>query len=180
MIAGKTETPLLIINGSARSDGDTGSAIRSLLERLPLPTTHVDLCEKRIQRFDYAEPAREDDFGDLVELMLGHPSILFATPVHWYAMSGLMKTFFDRLTDLLSKRDPPRRGRRLAGREIWLLAVGSDPDLPPGFEQPFAMTAGCFAMVWRGSFYVRSGRSRSGSQIGALADALAAGPRPHI
>ena len=70
-------------------------------------------------------------------------------------MSGLMKMFFDRLTDLLAPENRPL-GRALAGRETGLLATGIDPLLPPGFEEPFARTAAYFDMHWREVVYIRS------------------------
>lgn len=36
--------------------------------------------------------------------------------------------------------------------------TGTDPEPPAGFEEPFARTAGFFAMDWRGMAYVRSDR----------------------
>jgi putative NADPH-quinone reductase len=85
-----------------------------------------------------------------------------------------MKTLFDRLSDLLSGRNPERRGRALAGREAWLLAVGSDPHLPDGFERPFQMTADYLGMRWREGFYVRSGKAADESTIEKLAAELRA------
>ncbi len=41
--------------------------------------------------------------------------LIFATPVYWYSMSGIMKVFFDRITDLLTiKKDI---GRKLKGKK---------------------------------------------------------------
>jgi hypothetical protein len=82
--------------------------------------------------------------------------VIFATPVYWYAMAGPMKTFFDRMTDLIV--DPKNRetGRALAGRSVWLLATGTDDGMPPGFHEPFARTAEYFGMLWRGAVYCRS------------------------
>ena len=168
------EASILIILGSARSDGDTAKAVEALASRFG-GARIADLATKSILPFDYAEPAPNDDFAALAALMLEHRSIVFATPVYWYAMSGIMKTFFDRLTDLTSGRDPQGRGRQLQGRDVWLLAVGSDPELPKGFDQPFERTAGYLGMRWRGGFYVRTGRSRDDSAIGALRDALSRG-----
>jgi hypothetical protein len=67
-----------------------------------------------------------------------------------------MKTFFDRLTDLLVDPEGRRIGRALAGRSVWLLSTGTDETLPLGFVEPFALTAGYFDMVWREAFYCRS------------------------
>jgi putative NADPH-quinone reductase len=163
----------LILLGSARSNGDTARAAEALAAQLgPEPATLLDLGARSILPFDYGNPAPADDFGTVADLMLAHRAIVFATPVYWYAMSGVIKTFFDRFSDLLSGRDPERRGRGLAGREVWLLVVGTDPALPAGFELPFARTAEYLAMDWSGAFYVRSGKATETNQIARLAEAL--------
>ena len=173
MSGGAAEASILIILGSARPNGDTAQAAEALASRLG-GAKILDLAAKRIFPFDYDDPAPDDDFAAVAAQMLAHRSIVFATPVYWYAMSGIMKTFFDRLSDLTSARDPQRRGRQLRRREVWLLAVGTDAELPQGFEQPFARTADYLGMAWRGGFYVRTGRSPNSSAIGELGEALAA------
>lgn len=42
------------------------------------------------------------------------------------------------------------------GHDLWLLSTGTDDDLPPGFQEPFARTAGYFGMIWREAAYCRS------------------------
>jgi multimeric flavodoxin WrbA len=71
-------------------------------------------------------------------------TIIFATPVYWYAMSGLMKVFFDRFTELLSTHKP--LGKALKGKKIYLISTGSESELPPGFETPFKLTSEYFEM----------------------------------
>jgi multimeric flavodoxin WrbA len=145
----------LVIMGSARGDGNTRRAVDRLCRHLADRVTVVDLSALFIAPFSYAGVA-EDDFLPIVDRMLAHEQIVFATPVYWYAMSGLMKTFFDRITDLLL--DPDKRGlaRSLAGREAWLLATGTGEALPAGFHEPFAGTAAYLDMRWREAFYIRS------------------------
>lgn len=155
------EAGLLILLGSARSDGDTASAIAKLTAALAVETELIDLAKLRLLPFDYGRPAQADDFDQVVDRILDHRALLIATPVYWYAMSGHMKTFFDRLSDLLSGRDPLRRGPRLAGRHLWLLAVGTDPELPDGFEVPFAATAGYLGLKWQGACYCHRGKDAS-------------------
>lgn len=118
----------------------------------------MELATLNLQPFDYAQPIQQDDFERVVERLLAHQRIVFATPVYWYAMSGRMKTLFDRLTDLSSDRDHGRRGRALRRRQIWVLAVGTGPALPEGFDIPFASTAGYLGMLWRSICYVPVGR----------------------
>ncbi|MCD6515660.1 MAG: flavodoxin family protein [Candidatus Odinarchaeota archaeon] len=40
----------------------------------------------------------EDDMRKLYEMVLESNGIIFATPIYWYAPSGVMKNFIDRLT----------------------------------------------------------------------------------
>jgi putative NADPH-quinone reductase len=145
----------LLILGSARDDGCTRGAAERLRNALGPGCLLADLCAYRIEPFRYAAPP-DDDFVALAGLMVQHEAIVFATPVYWYAMSGLMKIFFDRLTDLTGPDESRPLGRLLRGRSIWLLATGTDVALPTGFEEPFARTAAYFGMHWRGGIYLQA------------------------
>ena len=92
-----------------------------------------------------------DQYFILVDKLLLHETIVFATPVYWYAMSGLLKSFFDRFTDLVTIRKT--LGRQLKGRKILVIAVGADEDLPAGFEVPFQRTANYLDMTYDGLVY---------------------------
>jgi len=155
----------LVLIGSARSDGHTALAARRLCRALG-GTRAIDLAARTIEPFRYDRTDDRDDFRSIVGAMLAHPTIVLATPVYWYAMSGVMKRFFDRLTDLLMDADARSIGRALAVRDLWVLATGTDPALPPGFDEPFARTAGYFGMTWRGSAYVQF----TDGELGAHAD----------
>jgi putative NADPH-quinone reductase len=169
---------LLIVSGSARPGGDTGRAVARLRELLGVPSDLADLSGIDIAPFAYApRPEAQDGFDGLVERMLAARTLLFATPVYWYAMSGRMKTLFDRFTDLLTDRDADaRRGRSLAGRDMWMLAVGADPELPPGFEVPFRMSADYLGLAWQGAGYVPAGAREAVREeaLAHLAQAIAA------
>jgi multimeric flavodoxin WrbA len=167
---------VLTIVGTARAEGNTAAASNHLRRRLDLNDDQViDLRSCDLAPFSYEPKAASDDFPMIVERMVRHRHIVFATPVYWYAMSGLMKTLFDRFTDLLVVPEGRTRGRALAGRNVWLLATGTDQALPAGFEQPFASTAQYFDMRWREAFYLRVDESRAPTeQDFAVVDALAA------
>ena len=83
--------------------------------------------------------------------MLRHHIIVFATPVYWYAMSGLMKTFFDRFTDIVTTKK--HLGIQLKGKSSLLLAVGTDQELPDGFEIPFKLSSDYLNMTYQGCIY---------------------------
>ncbi|MEJ8802374.1 flavodoxin family protein [Pontibacter sp. H249] len=145
--------PPLIILGSARKNSDT----RKLIDKLFLDKdiALLDLLDYKVNgyKYDGNYPA-SDEFLKLIEVVLQHEQLVFATPVYWYTMSGLMKTFFDRLTDIVTAHKA--LGRRMAGKESFLLAVGAEDTLPPGFEEPFKLTSAYFHMHFKYTYYARA------------------------
>jgi putative NADPH-quinone reductase len=139
----------LVILGSARSDGNTSRAVNLLFSK----NSDFDLCDLQefvIQPYSYVtEP--KDDFLPLVDLILKHSILVFATPVYWYAMSGVMKVFLDRWTDLITRHKS--KGRALAGKKTFLIATGGGENMPEGFEIPFQMTSQYLGMIYEGGLY---------------------------
>lgn len=147
-----TALPLVIL-GSARPDGDTRRAVD-----IAFPSGAIDLvtlAHHHIGGYDYAHANAEDAFGAAADAMHAANKIIFATPVYWYAMSAPLKIFFDRLTDLTENRKSA--GKALAGKQVWVIATGTEHALPEGFEVPFARTADYFGMLYRGCAYLHTG-----------------------
>jgi len=143
-------TPPLVLLASARSAGHTAALVRHVFA--PPDCVVTDLLATPLAPYSYAGHYLPGDaFAGLTRQLLAHEIIVLATPVYWYAMSGLLKTFFDRLTDLTTNHKS--LGRQLRGKRLFLLATGTDADLPPGFEEPFRRTARYFDMTFGGSLY---------------------------
>lgn len=143
----------LVILGSARADGETRRAVN-----IAFPPDAIDLAilpNVVIGGYDYDHRNASDGFAAIVEAMRDAAGIVFATPVYWYAMSAPLKIFFDRLTDLTENLKA--HGKTLAGKSVWVIATGTEPVLPEGFEVPFARTAEYFDMRYRGAFYLHTG-----------------------
>jgi multimeric flavodoxin WrbA len=143
----------LVILGSARPDGETRRAIEIAF---PNNADLVVLSHHHIGGYDYAHSNDGDEFRLVMEAMLKHERLVFATPVYWYAMSAPLKIFFDRLTDLLETAKAG--GRALTGKKVWMMASGTEEALPEGFEVPFRRTAEYFAMEYRGCVYLYTGQ----------------------
>ena len=141
---------ILVVLGSARKQSDTENLLRLILPEVEY--TLLDLLDYKITPYCYSGNYPTDDaFEQVTTALLRHEVIIWATPVYWYAMSGLLKTCFDRLNDLITIRK--ETGRKLKGKNTFLIAVGADAELPDGFLVPFKDTAAYLDMHFQDYFY---------------------------
>ncbi|WP_109098479.1 flavodoxin family protein [Aquimarina sp. AU58] len=140
----------IIILGSSNSNGDTYKAASFVSQQMNYSI--IDLKAKYISEFDYEFKNRNDDFHPLIhEIVNQYDLIIFATPVYWYTMSGILKTFLDRISDCLKiKKDV---GRKLRGMEMAVLSCGSDKQLKDGFHMPFVETSKYLGMKYIGDVH---------------------------
>lgn len=140
----------VIIQGSSRSDGNTSKIVSFIQERTGFDS--IDLKSKHIGPFDYDFKNKGDDFLPLMtEIVYNYDIIIFATPVYWYSMSGIMKNFFDRISDCL--KTEKELGRKLRGKNMGMVSCGSDSELKKGFEMPFAESANYLGMSYLGNIH---------------------------
>ena len=104
----------IIVQGSSRSNGNTNKIVQFLQSHLECD--FIDLSECDIRQYDYKNRNQNDDFLTTIEKIVEYDLIIFATPVYWYSMSGIMKTFFDRITDCLNI--DKEIGRKLHGKNM--------------------------------------------------------------
>ncbi len=155
-----TKNPLVII-GSARRQSDTGSFVEFTFDTINYKA--INLLDYTISPYDYDNKYSDQDaFLKIIDEILNHNTIVFATPVYWYSMSGNMKVFFDRLTDLVTTKK--QIGRQLKGKSVFLIAVGTDEKIPEGFEVPFKLTSDYFEMKYETSVYFSSKADKGLSQ----------------
>ena len=145
-----------VLLGSSRGDGNTRMAVDLALGGTAVEV--IDLGQLDIGMYDYDHANASDDFLPLIERLASKSLWILATPVYWYAMSGRMKVFFDRLSDLVTIRKA--RGRSLKGTTVAVLASGTDTALPEGFEAPFRQTCDYLGMRYAGALYVQFGDER--------------------
>ena len=136
----------MIILGSSRSDGDT----RKMADIIASYTDAkiIDLKSKNISYFDYEHKNMDDDFIPTMLEILEYDNLIFATPVYWFSMSAIMKTFFDRFSDLLHQKK--ELGYRLKGKNMYLTTNSSTAILTRHFETPFEDTAIYLSMKYKG------------------------------
>ncbi len=135
----------LIVLGSARGDGNTAAAVRDLENRVDGKI--LDLLDYNIAAYDYGnEYPAGDDFLSLARRIVTYDRLVLASPVYWYSMSGGMKIFLDRFTDLLTYHKD--LGRRLRGKELGVLSCSSERGVNPGFYEPFRLSAEYLGMEY--------------------------------
>lgn len=140
----------VIIQGSSKSNGDTNTVVNYL------NTTNqfdiIDLNTKSIGHFDYDFKNANDDFLEIMkEVIEKYDTIIFATPVYWYSMSGILKVFFDRISDLLKTEKDI--GRKLRGKNMAMISCSNANDLKEGFSMPFEESANYLGMNYLGDIH---------------------------
>ena len=160
--------PLAIL-GSARSDGHTAALLARLIEGFEDNVEVIDLNAVRIANYRYSQQYDADDaFMGIVAKMIAAPITVFATPVYWYSFSAVMKTFIDRLSDLLTSPNK-HIGRQLRGppaKRFALVSSGSDPEPDRDLVSAFTRTCDYLGVEFIGSVY--------GAEGGAFVDEQAA------
>lgn len=142
----------IIIVGSARREGNTSKVAAHLGDQLNATVVHLLDYQIGPFRYDQDYPVN-DDFFDFIEAkVLPYSNLVFASPVYWYSMSGGMKIFFDRLSDLLKSRKD--LGRQLRGKTLAVLSCAEDEIVNASFYSAFQLSAAYLGMhfgpAWHG------------------------------
>ena len=145
------ENKLVIIEGSARKNSDTYRVISRFNDKVKFDV--ISLLDYSIGHYDYSYENATDDFIPLMEkLVANYSTFLFITPVYWYTMSGRMKVFFDRISDLLHyKKD---LGRQLRTKQLALISVSNADDCLESFSKPFEASADYLGMRFLGKTHI--------------------------
>jgi multimeric flavodoxin WrbA len=145
----------LVILGSSRKGGDTKKIVDQLIGLSKWD--FIDLNDYNIGYYDYEHKNLDDDYLDLMQKIIGNYDVLiFATPVYWYSMSGIMKVFFDRITDLLDLEKD--LGRKLRSKSMAALSCSVGDNLGEYFWLPFMETAKYLGMSYLGSLHTLAGK----------------------
>lgn len=149
-----------VLISSHRPNGNTEQLADLALSHLPMPATidRIRLLDYRFERFpDVRHTTRiVPDFGDdyeaVLDRVLAADLILFAAPVYWYAVPGILKDFLDRFSG--SMIDPSRAFKqRMQGKIGYAVTVVSDENrtVAVPLVESLRLTAAYLHMTWGGS-----------------------------
>ncbi|MEP2025382.1 MAG: NAD(P)H-dependent oxidoreductase [Reichenbachiella sp.] len=147
----KNETRILSIIGSSHQNGNTTLVTKAFAEISGSEV--VDLGEKDISYYDYDHKNHKDDFLPLIEDFINHyDTLVIVTPIYWYTMSAEVKTFLDRISDLLTiEKDI---GRQLRGKSMALISQTEGDYYHEWFAEPISLTAKYLGMDFKGHVHV--------------------------
>ncbi|MGD7045157.1 flavodoxin family protein [Jeotgalibacillus proteolyticus] len=122
---------LLIISGSSRDNGNTEILAEEAAKNYPGDVEWIHLRRHTIHQITDQRHSEngfahvEDDHAELIKKMVQAETILFATPVYWYGMSGYMKTFVDRWSQALRNPDIEFK-QKMKNKPVYVLICGGD------------------------------------------------------
>lgn len=138
----------VIIVGSSRKTGNTTMIVDEIAKHYNIDV--VNLSDYDFTYYDYESKNRNDDFFELTKgIIEKYDTLIFATPVYWYSMSGIMKVFFDRFSDLI--RIEKELGRKLRGMNMAVISNSHDNELEYDFYVPFKKSADYLGMNYIGN-----------------------------
>ena len=148
----------IVIGGSNRSDGNSKSISDVLLKKYNIKS--IELSQFVINHYNYGgEYPNNDDFIALIkEYILTSDHIIWLTPMYWYSMSGIMKQFLDRWTDLLKTHKD--LGRQLRGKEMSII-YHSNGDRLLEFEIPFKLTANYLGISYLNALHLNMSKGET-------------------
>ena len=139
-----------LLQASSRSKGDSHTITNYLNSNNQFDI--IDLKTKNINHFDDDFNNVDDDFIGLIsEIIEKYDMLVFVTPVYWYSMSGILKVFFDRFSDLLKTHK--ELGRKLRGKQMAMISCSNSNNLKEGFTMPFMESANYLGMSYLGDIH---------------------------
>ncbi|MFD1171771.1 flavodoxin family protein [Oceanobacillus picturae] len=131
----------LFINCSKNKNGVTSELGKTVLKGMKSDKLH--LADYSIKQIDQEHDKRTDQFKEVFAQFKEADVILIGTPVYWSSMTGYLKTFIDRFTDVIDEN--------VEGKEVYLIVQGTAPeDAIPFIEHVIKHVCHRFNMKYKG------------------------------
>lgn len=108
---------ILFMNSSPNKNGNTYRIGEELLKSTPHDILHMN--DYKVSQ--YGAVYKDDQIGEIFKEIEDKDTIIIGSPVYWYTVSGILKTFIDRLYML-------PEAEVLKGKKLYFFAQGSAPD----------------------------------------------------
>ena len=108
---------ILFVNSSPNRDGNTYRIGEELLKDKEHDV--LQMADYRISQ--YGQVFEDDEMKEVLKEMDKYDILVIGSPVYWYTVGGMLKTFIDRLYML-------PEAEALRGKKLYLFAQGSAPN----------------------------------------------------
>jgi multimeric flavodoxin WrbA len=125
----------IIINGAIRAKGNTDALINKMIEGSSASDVEVNLVtlrEKKVgncmgcyQCLAKSSCAIQDDMTEIRGIIQNAQLLIFASPLYWCGVTGLMKTFIDRLFFYYH----PETKRLISGKKAIVITPMNQPNV---------------------------------------------------
>ena len=110
-------TKILFMNASPNKNGATNYIAEELLKKKNY--TKMQMGDYDVSQ--YGAVRTNDQIKEMLNIIKDYDTLVIGTPVYFYTVSGILKTFIDRLY-LLKEADV------LKGKKVYFFAQGYSPD----------------------------------------------------
>ena len=116
--------------GSSRNGGNSELLTDFIMKDIPhkkvyIKDLHIEpIDDLRHTRNGFQEV--KDDYDKVIEQLENSDIAVFATPIYWYSMSGVMKNMIDRLSQAIRDNRYPNLKERLKKIRTIVVVVGGD------------------------------------------------------
>lgn len=110
-------TKILFMNASPNKNGATNHIAEELLKNKNY--TKMQMGDYDVSQ--YGAVRNNDQIKEMLNIIKDYDTLVIGTPVYFYTVSGILKTFIDRLY-LLKEADA------LKGKKVYFFAQGYNPD----------------------------------------------------
>ncbi len=108
---------ILFMNASPNKDGTTNKMGESLLKNKDYDK--LQMSDYEVSQYGMVKDY--DQIKDILNIIKDYDTIVIGTPVYFYTVSGILKTFIDRLYLL-------EEAKVLEGKDVYFFAQGYSPD----------------------------------------------------
>ncbi|MFT8400741.1 MAG: NAD(P)H-dependent oxidoreductase [Lentilactobacillus diolivorans] len=132
----------LFVNASSEPDGQTARLAAELFGAQDYQT--LNLVDYHIAQIGQKTDGR-DDFKRVCDQIADADMLVMGTPIYWSDMTGYMKTFIDRMTDVRLTTNP------FNGKKLYLIITGTAPqDAIPSVTHVWEHVAQRYGMAFSG------------------------------
>lgn len=112
-----------IINASKDVDSRTSQIGKTLFNNMDVQI--INLSERHIAQIDQDD--KHDEFYDIIKSLQDSEYIAFGTPVYWSDMSGYLKVFIDRVSDIMNVQ-LDSNDNVFFNKNVYLIIQGTSPE----------------------------------------------------